>query len=493
MIDAISKTKFCQDKYRKINKGFICISLLFIVGCNQSIKEIESAPRLEPLPQVPNIEVYFNQNQAQGADYKDSYRKIKRPGDNLEAIMIESINKAQSSIDLAVQELRLPKLAHALAERHQAGVKVRVILENNYSRPYSEFTEAEIAELEERDSSRYRDYFALMDENKDNRLTQAEINKNDALIVLRNAGIPVIDDTEDGSKGSGLMHHKFMVIDNNIVILGSANLTLSGVHGDYLNPDSRGNTNHILRIKSSQLAAIFQEEFEFMWGDGPGGKKDSKFGLQKPYRSPQTVTVGDTRITVNFSPISRTQPWSKSSNGLIAQTLKKANSTIDLALFVFSKQKLSDVLQKQHQNGVKIRALIDRSFAFRTYSEALDMLGVALSRNCRYEENNNPWQTPINTVGTAQLPSGDKLHHKFGIIDKKIVITGSQNWSQAANYTNDENLVILKNPVIAAHFQREFDRLYSNANLGIPEHIHRRIEEDKQKCKISRDTFNLHK
>ena len=39
-----------------------------------------------------------------------------------------------------------------------------------------------------------------------------------------------------------------------------------------------------------------------MWGDGPGGKRDSRFGLQKTKGGVQTVQVGDIRVDVLFSP-----------------------------------------------------------------------------------------------------------------------------------------------------------------------------------------------
>jgi phosphatidylserine/phosphatidylglycerophosphate/cardiolipin synthase-like enzyme len=454
----------------------------FLTACKQVGRPDLSPSRPQPLRQDPNLQVYFNQNQSQDADYSDPYRNLKRPGDNLEAIMIESINNAESTIDLAVQEFRLPQLAQALVKKHQAGVKVRIILENKYNRPWSELNSQEIAKLDEREANNYQDYFALMDENKDNQLSAEEINKNDALIILTNAGIPIIDDTEDGSKGSGLMHHKFIIIDKIIMIITSANFTISDVHGDFLNQDSRGNNNHLLKIKSPQLAQIFSQEFHLMWGDGPGGAKNSKFGLGKPDRLPQTITLGETKITVHFSPISPKKPWSDSSNGLIGKTLEKATSSVDLALFVFSEQKLADTLEQRHQKSVKVRVLIDKDFAFQNYSEGLDLLGVALSKKCRYEANNNPWQSPITTVGIPNLPTGDKLHHKFGIIDQNWIITGSHNWSEAANHKNDETLVIIQSPVVAAHFQQEFDRLYNNASLGIPEYLKEKIEKDQQKC-----------
>ena len=52
-----------------------------------------------------------------------------------------------------------------------------------------------------------------------------EAFRGDALALLKAAQIPLIDDTEDGSSGSGLMHHKFLVIDQTTVITGNANLT----------------------------------------------------------------------------------------------------------------------------------------------------------------------------------------------------------------------------------------------------------------------------
>ncbi|MEC4893747.1 MAG: DUF655 domain-containing protein [Oscillatoria sp. PMC 1051.18] len=445
-------------------------------------KEPASLTRPEPLPQDTFIKVYFNNNQTRGADYTEPYRKITRPGDDLETIIIDAINSANSTIALAVQEFRLPKVAQALAERHEAGVQVRVILENTYNRPWSSLTDAEVSKLNLREKRRYFEAIALIDLNKDNQLSTEEINERDALIILKNAGIPILDDTADGSKGTGLMHHKFLVIDNYTVISSSANLTLSGVHGDLLTPTSRGNANNLLVIKDTKLASLFAQEFNLMWGDGVGGKLDSKFGLKKPLRPTEKLVIGNNIVSLRFSPTSTTLPWSDTSNGLIGNTLKNATQTIELALYVFSEQNLADLLETRHQKNVAIEALIDSSFAFRNYSEGLDMLGVALSNKCQYEANNRPWQIPLATVGVPELPEGDLLHHKFAVVDGKTVITGSQNWSAAANHTNDETVLIIENPTVAAHFQREFARLYAKSVLGVPIAIQEKITAEEQEC-----------
>ncbi len=452
---------------------------------------VTSASSPPPLAQDPWVKVYFNHNQSQS--YQEPYRKIRRSGDDLEAVLVEAIQSAQSSVLVAVQELRLPGVAQALADRHRAGVQVQVVLENDYSQPFSELSpdagagpeglESGGSESEDREQQRYREFVRLVDRDGDGQLSAAEVSQGDALVILDEAGVPRLDDTADGSKGSGLMHHKFVVIDGRTVVTGSANFTTSDVHGDFANPKNRGNANHLLVLENPELAAIFTEEFRLLWGDGPGKRKNSRFGLQKPFRAPKNLTVGSTAVTIRFSPTPEKAGWAASSNGLIGKTLETAQRRADLALFVFSEQPLANILQTRHNAGVQVRALIDPAFAFRDYSEGLDLLGVTLgNKSCKVEAGNQPWTKAVTTVGVPRLAEGDKLHHKFGVVDGQRVITGSHNWSAAANHQNDETLLVLDNPTVAAHFTREFDRLYSDARLGLSKAAQAKVQEYQQRC-----------
>ncbi len=444
---------------------FFCAAGLLLIACStlwritgRTIWQTSAATHLQPaieaLPQDPYIQVFFNQSEA--TVYTDPYRQIERYGDDLEQIIISGIEGATTTIDVAVQDLNLPRIAQALVNSAQRGVRVRLILENQYANP----TSAE----------------AVQSGNPTGAPTSA-------LQTLRNAGIPLIDDTADGSKGSGLMHHKFLVIDGQQVLTGSVNLTLSGIHGDMGVPNSRGNANSLLRINSPQLASYFTEEFAQMWGDGPAAQPDSLFGLQKRDRPAQQLAIANSHITLQFSPLSPTQPWQNSTNGLISRTLSQSTQQIDLALFVFSDQPLANQLQAQVQKGSQLRVLIDPGFVYRSYSEALDMLGLALpNQRCKIEADNQPWTKPISTVGSPRLPPGDKLHHKFAVIDSKTVIVGSHNWSQAANTENDEALLIIENKTVAAHFNREFNRLYRDPLLGNTERLQQLTQKSRQRC-----------
>ena len=457
-------------------RWMLVLSLTFLNACKTKSHELSAQS------QDQFIQVYFNHRESEISTYIDPYREIERSGDNLEAVIIEQIATANFTIDLAVQELNLPLIAQALVKSHRSGVKVRVILDNNYSKSLSNLTPQEIKRLNRRDRQKYNEYFQLVDQNRNGTLSKTEIAQQDALVILRQAGIPLIDDTADGSKGSGLMHHKYLVIDGKKVITGSANFTLSGIHGDFNNLDTKGNINHLLIIDNVDVARLFTEEFNYMWGDNSDGGINSKFGLAKPWRSPASIVWQNTEITVQFSPTSSSKDWYLSTNGLIGKTIHQANDSIDLALFVFSEQEIVDILQQKQQQGVKIRGVFDPGFAFRYYSEVLDMLGVTLYYRCQAETHNNPWVVPLNTIGTPLVNVGDKLHHKFSLIDSQTVISGSQNWSKAANHNNDEVLIIINNPTVAKHFKQEFQRLYQQASLGLPHSIQSKTREQEQNC-----------
>jgi phosphatidylserine/phosphatidylglycerophosphate/cardiolipin synthase-like enzyme len=424
----------------------------------------ESQARLPTLPQDETIQVYFNHDRS--SEFTEPYRPKTRPGVDLAKKIIASIDTAQSQIDIAVQEFQLPNIAQALVAKSQAGIKVRVIIEHNYSRPLSELTTADVDRLTTREQEHYQEFQRLVDLDGNGTLDPAEINQRDALMILRNAKIPVIDDTADGSRGSGLMHHKFMVVDGHRVIVTSANWTMSDIYGDFKHPESEGNQNNLLQIESSELAAAFATEFNLMWGDGTIPNQISQFKSHKPARPLLEVLIGKTRVLVKFSPNSKQEAWADTSNGVIGKLLGTSHQQVDFALFVFSEPGLSAILQARSQQGVKIHGVIDREFAYRDYSSGLSLMGLTGGNICQAATTSSQ---PLDTIGVPNLPTGDLLHHKFAVIDRQTVITGSHNWSNAANYHNDETLLVIQsNPTVAAHFDREFNRLYERAIMGIP-------------------------
>jgi len=439
----------------------VILAIALLQGCaSQTGRLVGAGPSELPLP--AGIEVAFNHR----ADrhYTSPIHAEARNGDNLEAMLVQGIEAGEREILVAVQELSLPKMAEALVAAQRRGVRVRVVLENTYATPWSQLTAATLPAHQRR------------------RVEQLQaLGWGDAVAILQDGRVPLLDDTADGSRGSGLMHHKFLVADRRVVVTGSANFSPSCIHGDADDPRSRGNVNHLLQLESPELAALFQAEFERMWGDGPGGAPDSRFGLAKESGPPQRVRIGGTTVEVLFSPHRRRDPH----HGLawLEEQLAGVRQRLDLSLFVFSGQNLAEALGRLRERGVRIRLVADPGFAHRSFSEVLDLMALELpDHHCRIEAGNRPWRQALEGVGTPRLAGGDKLHHKVAVLDGRRVISGSFNWSPSAAHQNDETLLRIDSPLLARHFEAEMDRLWRGAELGMTERLERRQQRLRRRC-----------
>uniref|UniRef100_A0A0C1R4N6 phospholipase D n=1 Tax=Tolypothrix bouteillei VB521301 TaxID=1479485 RepID=A0A0C1R4N6_9CYAN len=430
-------------------KSILFLLLLLIGGITlfNNFQQSSKETLLKPLPQDPAIKVYFNHNPI--SFYKDPYRNFTRKGDNLEQQIIDTISQARFTVDIAVMELRLPKVVEALTLAHKRGVKVRVLIDSKYNKTIADYTPEEIAKMNQHDKRAYEE------------LKRYPV---DALAILRASGIEIKDDTSSRApKGSGLMHHKFVVVDGKTTIISSGNLTNSDLHGDFSNLDSRGNPNNTIVIPDNkQIASVFTQEFNYMW--------QGLFKSYKPKRNLVEIPVGRGTIAVNFSPNRKKDNIATTSNGIIASYIQQAQKSIHIAVFVYSDQKISDTLGEVRDRGIEdIKVLIDPDFFRQPYSKAYDAMGVCPhpSKSSRFIKV-KPWKRPITTVGFPTGLMGDRgVHSKMAVLDGVLAIAGSHNWSNSGNYLNDETLVFIKNSIVAAHYEREFNRLYETAELGL--------------------------
>jgi phosphatidylserine/phosphatidylglycerophosphate/cardiolipin synthase-like enzyme len=368
-----------------------------------------------------DIDVYFNHPANAPAVTAD-----------LESVITGFIDGASSTVDIAIYDLDNEAIATALKNAQDRGVTVRLITDNENT-------------------------------GGDNQA---------ALDILTNNNVPWLDDTADGSAGSGSQHNKFIVVDGTQVLTGSANFTHSGLHGD---PDGNGgysgtgNANNIITIDSTGLATAYTTQFNVMWGDGPGGLTDSLFGLGKPDHTVQTFYTDNENIQVDiqFAPQSPTT-YAGSTLETLNTHISSAQSRVHLAQFVFSAQILADTLETRFGAGVSVEGVGDSSFFNRYYSEFLDMLGSqSPNTNGEYEVDpytnspNNPWSSPTEAF-VGDVSSHDKLHHKYWVVDNTVV-TGSLNASGAGSFANDENMIIIHDTNVADQFEGEFQRRFCEA------------------------------
>lgn len=259
--------------------------------------------------------------------------------------------------------------------------------------------------------------------------------------TLRNSGVPYINDAYGENDGVGLHHNKIYVFDYNggdpdkvWVISGSWNATDPGTEDDRQN---------VIEIQDVALAGAYTTEFNEMWGSSTAAPNSttSRFGARKLNNTPHNFVIGGRKIESYFSPSDRT-----TSN--IGKTLGKAENSINVALLTFTRQELADSIIALKNEGGKTRVILSNDTDLGTEFQYLESNGVDI----------------LVKGGGAGF-----LHHKYAIIDAEplgktaYLITGSHNWSSAAENSNDENTLIIQDNQIANYYLQEFTARYYEA------------------------------
>tara|TARA_R100000388_G_C7245228_1_gene164662 strand:- start:10921 stop:12747 length:1827 start_codon:yes stop_codon:yes gene_type:complete len=337
----------------------------------------------------------------------------------------EVIDSATTSIDFCIYDFEHPRIAEALVRAKNRGVRIRVVTDDHNRTDGGDY--------------------------------DLEIWK-----ILVSGGIISIDDdgdiySPDGSiidndlvnSGSD-MHNKFAVIDylspspnDDYVWTGSTNMTYTGAF----------NTNHTIVIKDSEVAKVYTEEFEQMWGDSDDTPEAGRsvFHKDKVNVSQNIFDVGGTKVEVYFAPINRDRTKPSVSERLVSLIQEEAQHDINFQAFAITPNiPISQQMWNQTSSGeILLRGAIDRSF----YS--------------RYESAGEIWGSEAARTGNRTiLPANElrKLHHKVILLDTEhpdssdigVTVAGSYNFSMNAEMNNDENTLIIYSDEITNQFYQDF-------------------------------------
>jgi phosphatidylserine/phosphatidylglycerophosphate/cardiolipin synthase-like enzyme len=288
--------------------------------------------------------------------------------------LADAIDSARLSVDVAIYSLSLNSIRDALLRAHDRGVQVRMVMES--------------------------DNLDRFDPQK-----------------LKDAGIPIL-----GDRREGLMHDKFVVIDNLEVWTGSMNFTDSGAYAD---------NNNLIRIRSTKMAENYTKEFEEMF-------VDDKFGPDIVAATPNPrVTIDGTPMDVYFAPDDNVQ-------ANLLDLINNAQESIYFMAYSFTADSLGEAVRRSAKEGVVVAGVMDAEQIKSNIGTEFDPFSHA---ELDVYKDKNP----------------GLMHHKVIIIDESIVIFGSYNFTNSAETKNDENLIVIYNEDIAAQFMAEFQRVYKQA------------------------------
>jgi phosphatidylserine/phosphatidylglycerophosphate/cardiolipin synthase-like enzyme len=248
-------------------------------------------------------------------------------------------------------------------------------------------------------------------------VVESDYRDNPELQELVEAGIAVL-----GDRREGLMHNKFTIIDRQEVWTGSMNYTIT---------DGYRNNNNLVRIRSPQLAQNYTAEFEEMF-------VEDQFGPGSPANTPNpVVTINGVRLESCFSP-------DDGCEAELVSLIEEAQQSIQFLAFSFTSDRLADALIERMEAGVEVSGVMEEA-------QAMSNSGTEFNR--------------LQSAGADVRLDGNprNMHHKVLIVDEQIVMFGSYNFSFFAETRNDENLIIMHDPQIAAQFVEEFQKIYAQA------------------------------
>ena len=311
-----------------------------------------------------NLSVAFNEPLAGFPDLGDSRMR----GGALVESLIDALDAAESSIDAAVYHLRSGAALNALERACGRGVHVRLVVEDDASRPT-----------------------ALPD---------------------------CVRLTLDGNER--LMHHKFAVLDDASVWVGSANWTSTSFFDD---------ANNAVVIDHPAIVDAFEAEFGQMVGSG-------NYGRAKRDVHPERFSVGGQSVEVHFGP-------TDDPRDRLLDLIDSADESLRVAMNILTDDPLADAIRRARERGVAVDAVWDfQSWAMCQFAESDEFVADGLGS----------WDA---------LPG--LLHHKFAVIDGETVVTGSANWSASGMERNDETVLVIHGEPIAEQYTSEFQKLRGDA------------------------------
>ncbi|MFB6286523.1 MAG: phospholipase D-like domain-containing protein, partial [Candidatus Bipolaricaulia bacterium] len=214
--------------------------------------------------------------------------------------------------------------------------------------------------------------------------------------------------------------HKFAILDDSRVWVGSANWTSTSFDDD---------ANNAVFIEHAAVVDAFEAEFAQMVSSG-------NYGPDKRDVHPERFSVDGQSTEIRFGP-------TDNPRDRLVELIDNADESLHIAMNTLTDDPLSDAIRRARERGVDVDALWDfQSWDICQFAEAEEFVADGL--------------------GTWDALPG-LLHHKFAVIDGETVVTGSANWSASGMERNDETVLIIHSPSIAEQFTSEFQDLRADA------------------------------
>jgi phosphatidylserine/phosphatidylglycerophosphate/cardiolipin synthase-like enzyme len=134
----------------------------------------------------------------------------------------------------------------------------------------------------------------------------------------------------------------------------------------------------------------------------------------------------------------------------IVQTLDKAKSSVLVQAYSFTSEPIAEALVRAHARGVEVQVLLDKSQRTQKHTAADLLIRAGI---------------PVFIDASHAI-----AHNKVMIVDNESVITGSFNFTKAAEERNAENLLTIYSKQLAARYTANWQihQLHSTPHAARP-------------------------
>jgi phosphatidylserine/phosphatidylglycerophosphate/cardiolipin synthase-like enzyme len=269
--------------------------------------------------------------------------------DDLRLLFRSAIESAQSSIFMAVYTLTDPAIINALKNKAQEGIHVEVVVDAKAS-------------------------------------PHAAKNLGPKVKTIRRLG-------------PGIMHCKILVVDKQLVWMGSANMTADSL---------QMHSNLVLGVQNNELAGYILDKSETFVEIGA---TDSIAHRQ--------FNIGGQSVEFWFLP-----DEGKNALRRLKELIRSAKKTIHVAMFTWTRYDLAHEVVKAAKRGVSVQVVIDKNSGKGASAQVVKLL-------------------KSNSIDVRLSRGMGLLHHKFMVVDGKTLVNGSANWTKAAFNSNDDCFMLI--------------------------------------------------